>query len=395
MALKIICPQCTAEFFVVEAFSGSKLSCPQCNSAIILAFKTQYSHTNIPGPKAILSTQVADLQEEAINHLEIWLDVPAIAIKNALEMLEQNQAYEVWKIPKGESNTYREIAAPSEILKHIQRRILDRLLYRIPVSNASHGFIQGRSIVTNANFHLKTACAILNFDLKEAFPSIDAQRVKHLLVRYLKIPLKHLGENIPHEALNHVIDILVKLTTYKGVLPQGGPASGYLLNIACITLDKNIYKALSKYGTSYRYTRYADDITISAPMPFPDGLRSEIETIIHNSGLQVNPKKVRYAVRTQGQKLEVTGLILEKDKVRIPSQKLEIFRAIIHQASTIETVALLPEKRLEIQSIIAFVKMVYGKIPYRIWAPYKTYMEKHGIFMPRKASKAYLSLYPH
>ncbi len=167
------------------------------------------------------------------------------------------------------------------------------------------------------------------------------------------------------------------------------------MNVACITLDKNIYKALSKYGTSYRYTRYADDITVSAPIPFPDTLQKELESIIHNSGFQINPKKVRYAVQSQGQRLEVTGLILEKEKVRIPSQKLEIFRAIIHQAGSMETNALTPEKRLEIQSIIAFVKMVYGKIPYRIWGPYKEYMEKHGIFIPRKASKAYLNLYPH
>lgn len=395
MALKITCPQCTAEFFVVEAFSGSKIVCPQCTSAIILALKTQHTSTHISGPKAILPSQMLNIKEEAIRHLEIWLDVPSVSIKNALNMIEQDKAYEVWKIPKGESNTFREIAAPADVLKHIQRRILDRLLYRIPVSNASHGFIQGRSIVTNASFHLKTAGAVLNFDLKDAFPSVDAQRIKHLLVRYLKIPLKHLGGNIPHEALDQAIEMLVKFTTYKGALPQGGPASGYLLNIACISLDKTIYSVLQSYGNSYRYTRYADDITISSPMPFPQGLQEAIETAIHNSGFQINPKKVRYAVRSQGQRLEVTGLILEKDKVRIPSQKIEIFRAIIHQAGTLETQNLQPEKRLEIQSIIAFIKMVYGKIPYRIWGPYKAYMEKHGIFMPRKTSKAYLSLYPH
>lgn len=397
MAVKFSCPHCNVEFFISQAFPGSKVDCPQCAKAILVAIETQYPPSQLVkrGPQVSLASN-KNAQEEALAHLEIWLDVPAPYIQNALSKIDAGTGYEIWKVPKGDSNLYREITAPHEKdLKPLQRRILDRLLYRIPVSNAAHGFIPSRSIVTNATFHLKTAGAVLNLDLKDAFPSVDALRVKHLFVRYLKIPLLHLGENISHEGLDAAIDALVKLTTYNNQLPQGGPCSGYLLNMACITLDKNIYRVLSKYGNTYRYTRYADDITVSAPSAFPEGLRAEIEKVIQDSGFQVNPKKATYAVRTAGQRLEVTGLILEKDKVRIPAAKMEVFRAIIHEAGTMETQALTAEKRLEIQSILAFIKMVYGKIPHRIWGPFQEYLQKHGIAYTRKTAKAYLDLYPH
>ena len=397
MAVKIICPQCGENLTVSDAFPGSKLDCSKCSAVIILAVEVDHPSRRPlvkPGPKPVAPDDANIVKKRAISHLEKWLDISATQISNTLEILAQNSAYTIWKIPKGESGFFREIAAPCESLKVIQRRILDRLLYRVPVSNAAHGFIPGRSIVTNASYHLQTAQALFNLDLKDAFPSVDSTRVKHLLVRYLKIPLQHLGETVAHPVLDQVIEFLVALTTYNERLPQGGPCSGCLLNIACITLDKNIYRLLARYGDSYRYSRYADDITISAPFAIPQPLQQELQKIVHDCGFQINPRKCVHAVRSNGQRLEVTGLILEKKQVRIPSAKLEVFRAIIHQATVVNTEQLTPEKRLEIQSIVAFVKMVYQKIPYRIWAPYKTYMEKHGIRYQRQAVKSYLDLYP-
>jgi hypothetical protein len=210
----------------------------------------------------------------------------------------------------------------------------------------------------------------------------------------LKIPLQHLGENVPHEVLDELVEILLNLTTYQNCLPQGGPCSGYLLNVACITLDKNLYRFLSQYGESYRYTRYADDITVSAPVSLETQLQEKIQKVVHDCGFQINPKKVQYADRSRGQILEVTGLILEKDKVRIPAEKMEIFRAIIHQATLLTPEQTPPEKRLEIQSIVAYVKMVYGRLPHRIWGPYKVYLEKQGLTYPTRATKSFLDLYP-
>ncbi len=400
MAVDIQCPHCSAALKIVDVFPGSRIQCPQCTGITILDFQVRAEKRSpivppTPGPQVFTGDDIEQLVNAASLHLASWLDVPSQDVKKALDLLEQDKAYHVWKIPKGEGGySFREISSPEPVLKNIQRRILDRLLYRIPVSNAVHGFVQGRSIVTNAAKHLKTARAIFNVDLKSAFPSVDATRIKHLFVRYLKIPLKHLGGDIPHPVLDQVIELLVKLTTYQNALPQGSPASGYLLNIACITLDKNLYRLLSQHGSVYQYTRYADDITISSPMPIHEDLREKILKVILDCGFQANPKKISYAERTRGQKLEVTGLILEKDKIRIPSPKLEAFRTMFHQASLLAPEELDDKKKLEIQSVVAFIKMVYQRIPYRLWIPYKKYLEKHKIQFPKTSARPQWEQYP-
>jgi uncharacterized Zn finger protein (UPF0148 family) len=395
--IHISCPQCAGSFSVAEAFPGSRVICPSCNTCLVLALQVKTPDTGMvvkKEAKVITPDKAEVIRKQAMAHVANWLDMPQPELQSTLAKLKEQDAYTIWKIPKGDSGLFREITAPGEMLKKIQRRILDRLLYRIPVSNASHGFVPGRSIVTNARYHLATAGVLLNLDLKDAFPSVSAARVKQLYVRYLKIPLKHLGEEVAPAVLDTVIDMLVALTTFQDKLPQGGPCSGYLLNLACITLDKNLYRLLKNHGESYRYTRYADDITISAPVSIPSNLQEEIQKAIHNCGFIVNPRKAHYAERSKGQLLEVTGLVLEKDKVRIPADKLEVFRAIIHQAAQLPAEQLTPEKKLEVQSIVAFVHMVYKRLPPRIWGPYRGYMDKHGLRYPQQASKAYLDLYP-
>ncbi len=397
MSVNINCPKCQTTISVVAELSGTKIQCPTCNATLILEFGIQTKHKTDPFPVSPVVPQQKKSQEEqkeqAIEHIGNWLDISANQLKQALEMLKKDQAYETWKIPKGDGKTFRQITAPCDLLKHVQRRILDRLLYRIPISNAAHGFIPGRSIVTNASFHLRTAQAVFNMDLKDAFPSVSAQRIKFLYVRYLKTPLQHLAETISHEVLDKAIDLLIELTTYQNALPQGGPCSGYLLNVACITLDKNVYRLLQHHGESFRYTRYADDITISAPTPINEELRKKLQNLIGECGFQINPQKCQYAERNKGKSLEVTGLILEADKVRIPPKKLEEYRIMIHNTAILPKEQITDEKRLEVQSIVAFIKMVYGKIPPRIWKPYSQYMNKVGVTYRKKDAK-YLDLYP-
>lgn len=295
MAVSVQCPQCNALYSISEAFPGSRVNCTQCGTILILDLQVE-EPSRIPivpptsGPRHI-DEKSPQFMKAAFQHLASWLDVSTSELEQAFNLVQSDQAYDLWKIPKGDGYSFREISAPKEVLKNVQRRILDRLLYRIPISNAAHGFIQGRSIVTNASYHLKNAQSIFNLDLKGAFPSVKAARVKHLLVRYLKIPLKHLGEQVQHSVLDKVIEILVKLTTYNDGLPQGSPASGYLLNVACITLDKNLLRLLQQHSSSYRYTRYADDMTISAPGELPEELREKIQKVVMNCGFEINPQK--------------------------------------------------------------------------------------------------------
>ncbi len=61
----------------------------------------------------------------------------------------ENGPYTTFKIPK-RSGGEREIAAPKSQLRWTQRQILDKILAPVPAHPAAHGFVPGRSTVTNA-----------------------------------------------------------------------------------------------------------------------------------------------------------------------------------------------------------------------------------------------------
>src|SRR5262249_2844398 len=64
-------------------------------------------------------------------------------------------------IPKRDGSE-REICAPKRQLRWVQRQILDKILAKVPAHEAAHGFVPGRSTVTNAAPH-QGAALLLKF----------------------------------------------------------------------------------------------------------------------------------------------------------------------------------------------------------------------------------------
>ena len=139
----------------------------------------------------------------------------------------------------------------------MQRQLLDELLAKLPVHDAAHGFVPGRSTVTNAEPHVGAAL-VVKLDLLNFFPSIHYQRVAGLF--------RHYGYD------EEVADLLAALTTHRprladgtvawpGALPQGAPTSPALANLVCRRLDARLSGLARRSGA--RYTRYADDLTFS------------------------------------------------------------------------------------------------------------------------------------
>ena len=108
---------------------------------------------------------------------------------------------------------------------------------------------------------------------------------------------------------------LSRLCTLDNELPQGAATSPALSNIICSNLDKRVYKL--RRSRRLRYTRYADDITISCPAEaFPEqvvvkntlGIHvgKELTEIIAGNGFSINEQKLR--MQPWVSKQEVTGL---------------------------------------------------------------------------------------
>ncbi|MCB9642482.1 MAG: RNA-directed DNA polymerase [Myxococcales bacterium] len=332
--------------------------------------------------------------QDAVSLLAQWLDLSPSLVGLAGELASSGLGYEEWEIPKGNGKT-RKICSPKNELKETQERILDRLLYHMPVSVASHGFVPGRSIVTNAQAHLD-AQHLINLDLKDAFPSVSKHRVKLVMQIGLGNLLKKFGLRCPRSLRDDVIELIASLTTHKDELPQGAPTSGYLLNLACLTLDKRIFACLQEHKVSIAYSRYADDLTFSTQEPLPDELLGQIKKLIENAGFRWHPHKVHVASVAKGQALEICGLRLDGNQIRIPREKLKTYRSVLRRAAIkIPTGQLDADTKNHVQGIVGFVKMVYGDLPHSLAQPYQAFLQTHPEARPTGSAREKFALYPN
>lgn len=231
-------------------------------------------------------------------HLSLLLGINKEKLA-ALIFGEEELLYKKVSIPKKRGGT-RELLIPNNSLKYIQKWILDNILNNMKVSKFAKGFEKDKSILDNAIVHINQEC-IINMDLKNFFPSIEIERVFKIFYYY--------------GYTREISFLLSKLCTYRGILPQGSPASPKIANIICLKLDKRISRLCQKYEA--KYSRYADDITISGKQGI-ESIIKVIESIVENEGFKLNKNKTRVAYNNSRQ--EVTGLNLNSGKVTIPRE---------------------------------------------------------------------------
>ncbi|MDE6555436.1 MAG: reverse transcriptase family protein [Duncaniella sp.] len=234
--------------------------------------------------------------------------------------------YKTFQIPK-KSGGFREIYAPTGNLKWMQLCLNEIFKALYAPSPYAMGFAQGRSIVNNAERHLRQNY-VFNIDLSDFFTSIDQARVW----RRIQLP--------PFNFSKEVANIVAGLCSIEKVefvdgklkksyhLPQGAPTSPLLTNAICDTLDRRLAGLAKRFGL--RYSRYADDITFSskhnvyqADSPF----RKELEKIITGQNFRINHRKTR--LHHRGQRQEVTGLTVG-EKINVCRSYIKDIRAILH-----------------------------------------------------------------
>jgi retron-type reverse transcriptase len=240
--------------------------------------------------------------------------------------------YIYFEVPK-RSGGKRLLAAPHAELASAQQWILRNLLDRLANEAPAHGFIKGRSTVTNAAPHRKRD-VVVNLDVSDFFPSVTFPRVRGVF--------KRLGYS---PAAASVLALLCteaprRPVEYNGqrywvavgdrALPQGASTSPALSNQVSRRLDRRLLGMCSRWG--WTYTRYADDLTFSAP----SGKRGEIALLIarvrhilSEEGFSLNPRKGR--VQRAAGRQSVTGIVVN-DKLSVPREEVRRLRAILHRA---------------------------------------------------------------
>lgn len=211
---------------------------------------------------------------------------------------------------KKKDGSIRNINAPRTYLKVIQWWILDNILNKVNFDKNIFGFVLGRSIVQNAEFHFG-AKHILNVDIKNFFPSISFFQVSDVFMS--------LGY------CEKVSNALANICCLDNRVPQGAPTSPALGNLVLRKLDRKLTD-LSKMH-AIRYSRYADDLTFSSQHWIDSKFFSYVDSLIRKEGFEVNRKKTRFAGPQD--RMEVTGIVVN-EKIQPPRRWRKRVRAILH-----------------------------------------------------------------
>ena len=201
------------------------------------------------------------------------------------------------------SHKGRPIAEPLGKLRILQER-LQCLLAKIELPEYMHGGIKGRSPLTNARLHVGKA-AVLNFDIKQFFPSVKPKYVYRTFYEHLRFPA-----NVAHW--------LTKLVTFKGQLPQGAPTSTVVANLVILPLCTRLKLLASQHNSDYG--QFVDDGTLSGPL-YLENLRNLIEKIICQEGFQASPKPHKRTTRYYWEEQVVNKIRVNK-RIGVPQEKL-------------------------------------------------------------------------
>lgn len=151
-------------------------------------------------------------------------------------------------IVKKKNGKNRIINSPYSGLAILQQRLKLILDYFYRPKKSAHGFIKDKSIISNAEKHIKKKY-VVNLDLEDYFGTVTFPRIYGIF--------KSRPFNFSHPAAT----VLAQLCTHEGKLPQGACTSPVLANLVSASLDKQLTQLAKRKNITY--TRYADDITFS------------------------------------------------------------------------------------------------------------------------------------
>lgn len=260
------------------------------------------------------------------------------ASRNSLETFANNANEHYRTISIFKNGKERILDIPEGNLKKIQKLINKRLLQKIEIPDTIQGSKKKGSIKKNAELHIAQRI-IGNLDIKDFFPSVSSKRVRELFIK--------MG------CSDTVSDVLTKLTTWRGRLPQGVPTSSTVANLILLDMDRRFENLCNIH--KIRYSFYVDDITISGNQR-TERLKNLFCKIIKQEGFKVNPDKIKFQDKTERQ--SVNNLVVNSGIPNVPKEYKRILRAIIHNC-----IKFMPSTQTK-QDLEFFRKSLLGKINY-------------------------------
>ncbi|BDR76111.1 reverse transcriptase family protein [Clostridium tetani] len=271
--------------------------------------------------------------------------------------------YHRYTIPKKKGGV-RNIAAPKSLLKNAQRKILEEILSKLPVSEYAHGFLKEKSVVSGAKAHKSRPELLINIDLEDFFPTITFERVRGMFKGfgysgYVASLLSMICTYCERMELEVRGETKYVKTSHR-ILPQGSPASPMITNIICRKLDKRLSGLASKY--SFTYTRYADDMSFSFINENIDltygRLIGLISKIVKEEGFNINKNKTKFL--RQNNRQCITGIVINNEEIGVSKKWIKNLRAAIYNANKLKNNGQIPSSKTinEIAGMASWIKSV-------------------------------------
>jgi hypothetical protein len=223
--------------------------------------------------------------------------------------------YKVYTIPKRSGRGVRVIAQPTEVLKVMQRMVLDSYLKGLPVHDCATAYRDGVSIKENATAHLDSKY-LLKMDFSDFFPSIGPSD----LISHIKRHRQSISREDAYAVKKIFFWARKKDPLHK--LSIGAPSSPFISNTLMYEFDCKVSEECARIGV--RYTRYV----LFGLLDMVNKTCAEIDY----PTLRINSEKTVFS--SKGNNRHITGLVLTNDnKVSLGRERKRYFRSLIHRYS--------------------------------------------------------------
>lgn len=262
--------------------------------------------------------------------------------------------YRLFRIQKRPSfdgeRRFRVITVPQPHLLRVQRWITQAILANALPHQASVAFSKGNRLRDAAAVHCECSW-LIKLDVTNFFESISEIAVYRVFRSLGYQPLisfemarlcTRLGGASPRKRgerwrVRFKPREIESYDVYRpfggprvGHLPQGAPTSPMLANLAMRSFDAELDKLAADHDL--RYTRYADDLTLSTKGNFTRDRAAHVIGLAYDAmgrvGLSPNATKTR--VTPPGSRKIVLGLLVDGQEPRLPREFKETMRRHLH-----------------------------------------------------------------
>ncbi|MCZ8087219.1 MAG: retron St85 family RNA-directed DNA polymerase [Brevundimonas sp.] len=260
-----------------------------------------------------------------INDLSAFLEVGPADISKFL--FAAPARYKIFEIPKRNGGN-RTIAQPSATLKTIQRYLLDSKLSNAPVHPAATAYVPGKGIVDNARAH-RASRYILKLDFTDFFPSIKVKDWRN----YVRSGTH--GEFLIEESPVYEQILFWGAGSFSPkCLSIGAPTSPHVSNMLMYSFDADADREAR--ARSVVYTRYADDITLSADSRAAvlEAERCIAQLVRRMRSPALSFNEAKRGLYGPGERRMVTGLVITPDqRVSLGRARKRLISSMVHRAS--------------------------------------------------------------